>query len=159
MQILVLADTHMPSRAQVLPEQVRNSLPNVDAIFHLGDFTCGELADSLEKHAPLFAVHGNNDSEEVRQRFPAICRVNIQGHRFALLHGHERGRTALTAARSVDNADVVVFGHSHQGFCARENGKLLFNPGSPTDRRWNPYRTFGLLDVGTEIVPQLIRVT
>jgi predicted phosphodiesterase len=39
---------------------------------------------------------------------------------------------------------VVVFGHSHIPWLEDEEGLLLLNPGSPTDRR-QPEHTFALL--------------
>lgn len=47
--------------------------------------------------------------------------------------------------RRFPEARVVVFGHSHIPLLADEDGLLLFNPGSPTDRRRQPEHTFGLL--------------
>jgi hypothetical protein len=55
---------------------------------------------------------------------------------------------------------VVVFGHSHEPVDAEgEGGQRLFNPGSAVQRRRQPHRTIGLLDlcdgavVRHEIVP------
>jgi predicted phosphodiesterase len=45
-------------------------------------------------------------------------------------------------------ADVVVFGHSHLPLDAEgEDGQRLFNPGSCTERRQAPHRTYGWLDL------------
>ena len=46
-------------------------------------------------------------------------------------------------------ADVVVFGHSHEP-CSVEgvDGQLLFNPGSAVQRRRQPSRTMGVLELG-----------
>jgi len=43
--------------------------------------------------------------------------------------------------------DAVVFGHSHQPYCELKGGCLLFNPGSPTDRRFQPRFSYGLLSI------------
>ena len=43
---------------------------------------------------------------------------------------------------------VVVFGHSHIPFDDSADGLRILNPGSPTDKRRQPFRTLGLLDVG-----------
>ncbi|HLY65918.1 MAG TPA: metallophosphoesterase family protein, partial [Chloroflexota bacterium] len=56
------------------------------------------------------------------------------------------------------NARAVVFGHSHIPMNEWDDGLLLFNPGSATDRRRQPRHTMGLirLEVGSieaEIVP------
>jgi predicted phosphodiesterase len=62
--------------------------------------------------------------------------------------------------RRFPDCDVVVFGHSHEPIAAPGmDGQLLFNPGSPTQRRRQPVATFGLLHLdhghvaGYEIVP------
>jgi predicted phosphodiesterase len=73
-----------------------------------------------------------------------------------LVHGDVGGRTALTAARSVDGGDAVLFGHSHRPYCSVEGGRLLFNPGSPTDRRFGPYRSYGWLEIGERIRPRIV---
>ncbi len=50
--------------------------------------------------------------------------------------------------RRFPDAAVVVFGHSHIPLHQRgEDGLVLFNPGSPTDRRRQPRGTMGLLDI------------
>jgi predicted phosphodiesterase len=53
-----------------------------------------------------------------------------------------------------------VFGHSHLPVCEPGvDGQLLLNPGSPTERRRSPLRTYGVLEVDAgrvvraEIVP------
>ena len=46
-------------------------------------------------------------------------------------------------------ADVVVFGHSHEPVdTVSEDGQLLFNPGSAVQRRRQPHRTMGVLELG-----------
>jgi predicted phosphodiesterase len=43
---------------------------------------------------------------------------------------------------------VVVFGHSHIPWDETGvDGQLLFNPGSPTERRRQPVHTLGTLDL------------
>jgi predicted phosphodiesterase len=73
----------------------------------------------------------------------------VDGVRIAMIHdsGARAGRPARLRKRFPDAA-VVVFGHSHQPVCeAGADGQLLFNPGSPTERRREPHRTFGILEV------------
>jgi predicted phosphodiesterase len=55
--------------------------------------------------------------------------------------------------RRFPDADVVVFGHSHIPWNERgEDGQLLFNPGSATERRRQPKHTFGILDLDGGVV-------
>ena len=71
--------------------------------------------------------------------------------------GPKKGRRARIRRRFPE-ARVVVFGHSHIPFLEDEDGLMLLNPGSPTDRRRQPRHTFALLRaeggrVRAEIVP------
>ena len=155
-RIAVLADTHIPRRAKQLPLPVLRAASAVDMVVHLGDFNTMEVAEQLGALAPLHAVRGNNDSEEVRDAFPERQSLTVHGHRLVLVHGDVGGRTALAAARSITAADVVLFGHSHRAWSSVENDRLLFNPGSPTDRRWSPYRSFGLLDIEESVTASIV---
>ncbi len=51
-------------------------------------------------------------------------------------------------AERFTEAAVVVFGHSHIPVqLLGPTGQLLFNPGSPTQRRAQPHASFGLIEV------------
>jgi putative phosphoesterase len=157
-RVVVLADTHLPRRGRQLPVEVVDALGTADLIIHLGDFTELEVATSLEGYAPLVAVHGNNDSREVRARFPDHTTITLEGHTIRLIHGHLGGRTALEAARGERGAEVVLFGHSHQPVMLTERGVLLFNPGSPVDRRWSQFKAFGILEIDENIQATIVRL-
>jgi predicted phosphodiesterase len=49
--------------------------------------------------------------------------------------------------RRFPSARVVVFGHSHIPWLTDEDGLLLLNPGSPTDKRREPDFTFAVLRI------------
>lgn len=57
-----------------------------------------------------------------------------------------RGRCTLDRAYNAfadDGVNIVLYGHSHIPFRSRRDGVLLFNPGSPTDKRFNPAYSYG----------------
>ena len=155
-RLVVLADTHLPRKRRVLPTEVLTELVQTDLIVHLGDFTEVEVAEQLEAYAPLVAVSGNNDSAEVKNRFPTRRLLELEGKTLVLLHGDIGGRTAQQAALAEQGGDAVLFGHSHLPLSQVVGGRLLFNPGSPTDRRWGPHRSFGLMDVGESIEARVV---
>jgi uncharacterized protein len=155
-RLVVLADTHIPKRARGLPFQVLEELTQADAIIHLGDFTTHDVVIQLKCFAPLYAVSGNNDDTDIRNLYGPRSVLTIGNRRIVLIHGHTGGSTALSSARSEGQSDAVLFGHSHRPFCAVENGRLLFNPGSATDKRWAPHRTYGLLELDDEIQAQIV---
>jgi putative phosphoesterase len=93
-------------------------------------------------------VLGNNDTALVRVLAEAV-ELDLEGVRVAILHdgGPRAGREARLHRR-FPSADVVVFGHSHIPWNAVGlAGQLLFNPGSPTQRRGQPHPTFGLFEI------------
>lgn len=159
MNILVLADTHIPSRARHLPSAVIEALPEAGLILHAGDLTTPAVLEELERYAPVVAVAGNNDDAVLSRRLPSLAIVPAGGFRIGLVHGDGTRGTTLSraaAAFASEVVDCVVFGHSHQPFVLRESGVLYFNPGSPTDRRRQPRFSYGWLKIGDELHPELV---
>ena len=66
-------------------------------------------------------------------------------------------KRVLNSFSSTD-IDVLVFGHSHRPVCRKVGSVLLFNPGSPTDRRSAPYHSVGILHIGSEVMGEIIRI-
>lgn len=140
----VLADTHVPRRAKALPEGLIPCLERADLILHAGDLMYPTLLDELAAYAPVRAVRGNLDPPEAR--LPETVEFEFGGVSIAMIHdsGPKRGRRNRMRRR-FQRARVVVFGHSHIPWLEDEDGVLLLNPGSPTDRRKQPKHTFALL--------------
>lgn len=147
-RIIVLSDTHVqPGGSRQLPDAVYEHLESADRILHAGDVVTGDLLHQLEAFAPVTAVLGNNDFDLIGV-LPEIAEFDIDGIRFAMLHdsGARTGRAERMHRRFPD-ADVVVFGHSHEP-CDEEgvDGQRLFNPGSSTWKRRAPTHTIGALE-------------
>ena len=152
----VIADTHIPRRARALPENLLPYLERVDLILHAGDLMEPALLDVLAAYASTRAVRGNLDPPGVD--LPDALGFEFGGVSVAMIHesGAKKGRRNRMKRRFPD-ARVVVFGHSHIPWLDDEDGLLLLNPGSPTDRRRQPNHTFALLraedgEVTAEIV-------
>lgn len=150
LRVVVVADTHLrrtwPNRR--LPAAAEAELARADVILHAGDVTQAEHLAAMAEHAPVHAVLGNNDPELVGV-LPETLEIELAGVRIGMVHdsGPARGRARRLRAR-FPAADVVVFGHSHIPWNAPgEDGQLLFNPGSPTERRRQPSRTIGVLEL------------
>ncbi|MFB8756717.1 metallophosphoesterase family protein [Streptomyces nigra] len=150
MRLLLMSDTHLPKRAKALPDPLLAELPRADVVFHAGDWVDTGTLDLLEsRSARLVAVYGNNDGPELRARLPEVARAELGGLRFGVVHetGAAQGREARCAARFPD-LDVLVFGHSHIPWdTTAATGLRLLNPGSPTDRRRQPYCTYMMATV------------
>ena len=150
--VVVLADTHIRrGGARPLPDAAYAHLEQADVILHAGDILVAEVLDELGGFAPVHAVLGNNDAE-LFGVLPETRSLEIDGVRIAMVHdsGPAQGRASRMRRRFPD-ADVVVFGHSHIPWDdSGVDGQLLFNPGSPTERRSQPHRTLGTLDIRPE---------
>jgi putative phosphoesterase len=140
-----MADTHVPKRARDLPRELWAAVDAADVVVHAGDWVAVGMLDALEARATrLIGCYGNNDGPALRARLPEIARANLDGVRLAVVHetGQAAGREARCVARFPDT-DVLVFGHSHIPWDTTAAGGLrLLNPGSPTDRRRQPFATY-----------------
>ena len=143
-RLLLLADTHLPKRAKVLPDELWRAVDSADVVFHAGDWVDEATLDALSTRAVrLVGVWGNNDGAGLRARLPEVARVELEGLRFAMIHETgSRDRREARMEQAFPETDVLVFGHSHIPWDSTAPGGLrLLNPGSPTDRRRQPVCT------------------
>lgn len=153
----VLADTHLPFRLKRLPPQLLTVFHGVDLILHAGDVDQMEYIRPLEMIAPLYAVRGNlhfrpNELSHGGIELPFDLHFFLLGHHIVLNHGGwphfwalagdwfwekllEPGRKSANARiarrlmRMYPEADVIIFGHTHQPYQMRHGKTLVFNPG------------------------------
>jgi uncharacterized protein len=153
LRLLVLADTHLRDDLSALPPEVWDEVEACDAVLHAGDVVTGDLLDALRARRPVHAVLGNNDHALVGV-LPDRLEVELAGVRLAMVHdsGPRAGR-ARRLRRWFPDARVVVFGHSHEPVDEPgDDGQWLFNPGSAVQRRRQPRRTLGVLELATGAV-------
>jgi len=148
LRIAVLSDTHL-AVGKSLPLFVREQLTQIDMIIHAGDLTHRGLLEQLSSIAPVRAVRGNCDGWDIS--LPDRDVIECEALRIGLIHG-DSGKGKSTSERAYHafkgtSVDIIVFGHSHTPFIEWREGILLFNPGSPTDKRREPQYSFGLLDI------------
>lgn len=133
MQILVISDEHGDFRAlqQVL------QIENCRHVFCLGDGVRDyEDAQDLYPNRIFHIVSGNCDWYSSSQ-FPAVNLETLEGKRILYMHGHLQDvkHTMAGAYRLAvqDEADVLLFGHTHCPFEEETEGILFCNPGSLAD--------------------------
>jgi len=149
MKIGVLSDTH----SKRLPVQLIAVLEQVDLIIHVGDFCDVDDYEALTKYNKLEAVCGNMDCSELCTMLPQKKILDLEGFKIGLFHGRGAPHTVLNKAAEVfrqEKPDVVIFGHSHQPINKEIDGVLFFNPGSPNDKIFAPYCSYGII----ELTPQ-----
>ncbi len=110
-RIGLLSDTH-----GYWDERYRKYFAECDEIWHAGDIGSMEIADKLEEIAPLRAVYGNMDGQDVRLRFPETDRFEIEGADVLLKHiGGYPGHYDLSVRATLYASPPKLFvcGHSH----------------------------------------------
>jgi uncharacterized protein len=145
----ILADSHIPDRARVLPPRLLEIFRSekVDAILHAGDICAPSVLQELEAIAPVHAVRGNRDIYTLRH-LPAQIILPFAGYKVGMVHGHGRLHNYLSdkahnlvfgiqedhykkrVIEALPGVDVMVFGHLHRRIYEWVEGVLLLNPGS-----------------------------
>jgi hypothetical protein len=124
----VISDTHGLIRPEVIA-----ALQACDLIIHAGDVGEPEVAESLRKLAPTFAVRGNTDKGAWAEALPLQEVVEVGPHLFYVVH--ELAQLDLDPAAA--GLKAVIFGHSHRPSFESRKGVLYLNPGSAGPRRFN----------------------
>jgi hypothetical protein len=153
MRIIVVSDTHMPRMAKKLPVRLVQELRNADVILHAGDWTDIAVWHQLCTFAPVVGVAGNNDGDELVSLLGYRKIIRLGDCHIGLVHGHGPSGRHKTEDQAMaefahDSVEAIVFGHSHVPVSRKtDNGVLLFNPGSPTDKRRQSRYSFGVLEI------------
>jgi putative phosphoesterase len=146
----VVADTHSKPHPAAA-ERLRELSP--DAILHAGDIGALTVLDGLAKIAPVFAVRGNIDAHT--PAVPEILVLDLVKDaalklRLLLVHIAVHGvklRADVASLARREQASLVVCGHSHIPFIARDRGLGVFNPGSIGPRRFGLPIVLGSVDL------------
>ncbi|MBO4419743.1 MAG: metallophosphoesterase [Oscillospiraceae bacterium] len=151
MKLIIFSDSHR--ELGHMRDVIEREKP--DYVFHLGDHDADAQQIGREfPTLPVAMVRGNCDGWSDTAE---ILTLTLGGLRFFLCHGHTLGvksgcLRAVYAARE-QNADVLLFGHTHAPYqlCEdREGQKRLFilNPGS-CGYDYSPGYGFFILENGT----------
>lgn len=140
MLIGLISDTHSLLRVEAMA-----ALHGVDLIIHAGDVGTHAVLRELQALAPVHAVFGNTDGQELG--LPGSLQLTMEGVRIHVSHGHELG--SPTPAKLVERyaADVIVYGHTHKPLIETRDGVLVVNPGAAGPRRFHLKPTVGLLRI------------
>ncbi|WP_226642071.1 metallophosphoesterase family protein [Mesobacillus subterraneus] len=155
MKIVVISDTHMPRKSKSLPDKLLADLQDCDYIIHAGDWQTVELYNELKQFGPVIGVTGNVDGPELKSLLKTKDILQVGNFHIGVVHGHGSGKTTEKRAIesfTADKVDCIVFGHSHFPVNKEVGGIIIFNPGSPTDKRRQKQFSYGILTVGEEIV-------
>lgn len=128
-RILVFSDSHGDVGKM---KQIIENMYGLTAVIHLGDIN--RDIQFLEDHFfdfPIFGVQGNNDYSGL---YPNEKMLTLGGKKIFITHGHYYlsgwDGTPLRSIPKAEEADLILFGHTHVPKTEHFSGKILANPGS-----------------------------
>jgi len=158
----LISDTHIPKRALAIPSRVFEIFKDADFIIHAGDLVELSVIDELEQAAPVLAVHGNMDRQEVKDALPKINALRIFDWKIGVMHDPDAlfGSDKMLEIAKQEGFNVFVYGHTHISRINWEKEVLYINPGSPTDpASYMSKPSVGLLKVTKKaITPQIFNL-
>ncbi|MDD5565963.1 MAG: metallophosphoesterase [Candidatus Omnitrophica bacterium] len=162
MKIGVIADTHIPDRADAIPDEILKEFRNVDMVIHAGDLVDVKVIQDLKRVCHnVEAVWGNMDPAEVRELLPEKKIMKIGKFRVGIMHGYghpDKLPELLLEEFKNDQVDLVIFGHSHKPAEFVKNGIRFFNPGSVTDKLFTVFNSYGIIEINDVIKSKIIKL-
>ena len=164
MKVGVLSDTHLSrgDNPERLQEIINTHMKDCKVIVHGGDLvSMVPFYHIIPDEVEFIPVSGNMDQVGETSELPAKRIVEIEGKRIGLMHGYGAGselKQLLVKEWAKEDVDAIVFGHSHQPCNEIIGGRLLFNPGSPIDKRSTQYASVGILEIEREITGRIIKL-
>jgi uncharacterized protein len=151
MRLGVIADTH-----GLLRPEVFRAFNQVDHILHAGDLGPLDLLTELEALAPVTAVYGNTDGEDVRRRLPQVASVELDGFDVVVTHGDQLGSPTPEALNAAfPQAQIIVYGHTHRPLLTVVDVVVtVMNPGGAGHRRFGLPPSVGILELEPGIPPR-----
>lgn len=147
-----------PETLEELIRSLEEVFADVEMVVHAGDITSQTVLDELRKFGPVEAVQGNMDRSKLSS-LPEEKVLEIEGRKIGVVHGWGAPAGIQQRIRSrFQDVDAIIYGHTHEPFNEIIDGVLFFNPGSPTDNFFAPYKSVGILEVEQEISGQIIKL-
>lgn len=128
-RILVFSDSHGEVKTM---QRIIENMHGVSAVIHLGDLNRDiQFLEDNFFDFPIYGVQGNNDFSGA---YPNEKMLHIDGKKIFITHGHyyliNWDSSPFKTAPAVQDADLILFGHTHIAEKELFDGKILANPGS-----------------------------
>jgi len=143
---IVMSDTHGDI---FTASEIIKMYPQADGVIHLGDHSRdARKLMALFPEMEFYIVPGNCDFD---YDMPTDILLETEGKKLLLTHGHrydvKSGLVRLENKAKNENADVVLFGHTHVPHVEYRSKALFVNPGSLSYSRCAGRKTYALLEV------------
>lgn len=140
-RIGLISDTHAH-----WDDRYAEFLADCDEIWHLGDAGTLAILNRLKEIAPVRAVYGNADGQDIRREYPQTDLFRIEDVTVLLKHiggypGHY-DRSVWSLLKE-NRPDLFVCGHSHilKVQYDKSHEMLYVNPGAAGLQGWQAVRT------------------
>ncbi|APT18054.1 phosphoesterase [Amylolactobacillus amylotrophicus DSM 20534] len=148
-KLLVVSDSHGDD--QILTALAKRYAGEVDVLIHAGD---SEFYPRNPLIADFQIVVGNMD---YGTDFPVSINLDLPEARVFVTHGHKYnvnfGLNTIYLAGREQDADIIIYGHTHQLLTMIDYGVLIVNPGSISLPRGEYARiggTYAIIDVAAD---------
>ena len=126
---IVFSDSH--GKNDLMYDIIRQNKAEIDGIFHLEDIERAEEELSLMIQGPVYIVKGNCDTYSSLKNEHVF---QLHGHKVAMTHGNRyhvgMGVDLLKYWALENQADLVLYGHTHVPFVEQSSQMTILNPGS-----------------------------
>ena len=147
-----MSDTH-----GLCDKKIEKYLTDCDEIWHAGDIGSLDVVNRLRSFAPLRAVYGNIDDQNIRHEFSEFLSFDYEGISVLMTHiGGYPGKYYPGIRKELYDArpNLFVAGHSHILKVMYDDALecLHINPGAAGKQGWQAVRTLVKLTIdGKEI--------
>jgi putative phosphoesterase len=151
MRLGVISDTH-----GLLRPEVFRAFSEVDHILHAGDLGPLDLLTELEALAPVTAVYGNTDGDDVRRKLPQVAQMELEGFDIVVTHGDQLGSPTPEGLNAAfPSAQIIIYGHTHRPLLTIVDVVVtVMNPGGAGHRRFGLPPTVGIMELEPGIPPR-----
>ncbi|MDX9720511.1 MAG: metallophosphoesterase family protein [Myxococcota bacterium] len=152
--LALLSDTH-----GFIPEALFEHIKGLP-VLHAGDIGTRQVLERLQARGPVHAVRGNVDGSEFYDLPMTLC-LELAGKRIALIHNAgwpQRPHPAALDLVRKQQAEVLVYGHTHVCMVARHEETLWINPGAAGNLGHHEERSAALLHIEEDGTLSLERI-
>lgn len=152
MKVLVMSDTHgyLTNARRAIEKN-----PDIELIIHLGDY-CRDVAQLIQLYPDkkFEYVYGNSDIGV--GLIAAEKTLEIENRRIFMTHGHKYSvkwdLNRILAKAELENAQIVLYGHTHIAVVEKASECTVLNPGSISESRSNMSESYAIMDITQEYV-------
>lgn len=146
MKIAVMSDTHGSIERTV---KALKDIENLDLLIHLGDYVKDARDIEKEIDVEMIYVRGNCDYLDTDVDDDKL--IEVAGKKIFITHGHnynvKMGVSNIFYRGKEEDADIILFGHSHMSTKVVHEDVLILNPGSPEEPRSGSKNSIGLVEI------------